>query len=832
MQLRIAASVGAACLVIAAIAHAQVGGSTPASGTIGPASGSKTSWTFDPIFGAALGGTVEAECAPGICSKYSLTVKLPSDDKTFYSQYQATLTFHCSWNEPQGTDADCFAFTPTGDETGPGKPDTGDAGPNYEDVIVSDPPSGTWTLETQTGAPVPQPTTVSGTATLTITPLPASPRVPTTLDTDPQFQNYDFSPSYQTRDGANRPNAGEPSLGVDWETGNLMYMAGNQVTRITYGKGRSRPPTTTDVTPSNSHVNEDAIVFTDHNVKPNRTWALGLLLAGSYLAYTEDDGATWTPGAAFSAPAFPDHETLGAGPYSKYMTAPSHSFPDAVYYCAQTLVQNAYCGRSDDGGQSFSEPASPLWTNLNCTPIHGHVRVGPTGIVYVPNSAVAVSIDDGQTFVDSAIPDSSSGTSDPSVMEGPDGIVYFGYQAANGHPMIATATHDAKGNLHWNPSIDVGRFQDPGQTEDGMTHGVQNTEFAEVITGSPGRAAFAFLGTGIASNDQFGSFPGTWYLFVSYTTDGGKSWRTVNATPNDPVQRGCVWNGGLVNACRNMLDFNDIGIDSHGHIYVAYTDGCTTGGGYSCDTTPGIHGWNNVQRGDRSGCQPSENGQVLSSSTCTFARLSAIVDQVCGTSLIAGEDTTCPPEGNSPSISGEKFGRGGGTFRRGGPLCPRATGRLARTRLGPFSLGLTRVQARHILHRFVVQRYGFDDFCLHRNWGIRVGYASRLLVRRLSRRLAAQLLGRAVEILTANPFYSLDGVRPHTVLASVSRKLHVRIKFFYAVGLNDWYLVPGRSAYGVLKVRNGIIQEVGIADKRVIRGRFGALRFFKSFIGG
>jgi hypothetical protein len=32
--------------------------------------------------------------------------------------------------------------------------------------------------------------------------------------------------------------------------------------------------------------------------------------------------------------------------------------------------------------------------------------------------------------------------------------------------------------------------------------------------------------------------------------------------------------------------------------------------------------------------------------------------------------------------------------------------------------------------------------------------------------------------------------------------------------------------------RNGVIQEVGIADKRVIRGHRSALRFFKSFSGG
>ena len=54
------------------------------------------------------------------------------------------------------------------------------------------------------------------------------------------------------------------------------------------------------------------------------------------------------------------------------------------------------------------------------------------------------------------------------------------------------------------------------------------------------------------------------------------------------MQRGCVWNQGGSNPCRNMLDFNDIGVDKQGHVYVAYTDGCTTTSDYSCDTNPAI----------------------------------------------------------------------------------------------------------------------------------------------------------------------------------------------------------------------------------------------------
>ena len=632
-----------ASLSVAPRVAAQVGGATPPSGTVGPASGSTTSWAFDPVAGAGSGGTpIEVACAPGSCSKYALTVKLPAADNAFYHSHVATLTFRCEWNMPTPTDVDCFSFSPSGGETGPGKPDTTATGANFEEIVVNDPQSGDWSLRADAAAGAAN--NVTGKATLTFAPLAAAP-VKAPRIGDAKFANFNFDPNFQSRDALGRPDAGEPSVGVDPATGKVMYMAGNQVTQLTYNTARPPAPTALDVTPVNSKVNEDAILFTD--AVTHRTWALGLLLAGSHEAISDDDGATWAPAVAFAPPAFPDHETLGSGPY--HDPAPAHTYPRAVYYCAQAEVE-AFCGRSDDGGNTFSGlvPSTALW-NGACSPIHGHVRVGPTGIVYVPNESctdtaqkarggVAVSVDNGQTFKVSMPPDSSPGTSDPSVMEGPDGTVYFGYQAASGHPMMATATHDANGTLHWKPSIDVGAFQNPGETEDGLPSGVQNTEFAEVITGDAGRAAFAFLGTSRQGGYQAGDFTGTWYLFVSYTFDGGRTWRTVNATPNDPVQRGCVWNGGLVNACRNMLDFNDIGMDKQGRVYVAYTDGCTTSAQYSCDTTPGIHGWNNATSGDPTGCSVSEVSGVQSTSTCTFARLSAIVRQVCGRGLVAASD--------------------------------------------------------------------------------------------------------------------------------------------------------------------------------------------------
>jgi dienelactone hydrolase len=159
--------------------------------------------------------------------------------------------------------------------------------------------------------------------------------------------------------------------------------------------------------------------------------------------------------------------------------------------------------------------------------------------------------------------------------------------------------------------------------------------------------------------------------------------------------------------------------------------------------------------------------------------------------------------------------------------CARPSGRLTGRSLGPVRLGLTRAGTRRLFARGSTRgRLDMDFFCPALR-GIRVGYASPVLVRPLSRALRRRVAGRVVLVLTANRHYVLRGVRPDTRLARVRRRLHVGRAFH--VGLNYWYLVANGRGDGVLKVRHGVIQEIGIADLRLTRGRAAGRRFFRSF---
>ncbi len=296
------------------------------------------------------------------------------------------------------------------------------------------------------------------------------------------------------------------------------------------------------------------------------------------MAFSDDDGNSWLQSQGSGQPAGVDHQTVGGGPYNLSATPappPHPAYNNAVYYCSQDIA-TAFCARSDDGGLTFG-PGVPIYNLTQCSGIHGHVKVAPDGTVYVPNrgcganQAVAVSSDNGLTWAVRPIPDSTPAIgNDPSVGVASDGTIYFGYQDGSGAAKIAVS-HDSGKN--WTASLNAGHLAN-----------AVGSVFPEVVAGDPDRAAFFFIGTTTAGNFQdTANFKGIWHAYVATTYDGGAHYSVVDATPNDPVQVGSICIGGTTcGADRNLLDFNDLTIDSQGRVVGAFADGCVVG---SCDAT-------------------------------------------------------------------------------------------------------------------------------------------------------------------------------------------------------------------------------------------------------
>jgi PKD repeat protein len=494
-----------------------------------------------------------------------------------YNSVNAKFTFNISWDGAAGNDEILTVLKPDGtslgssDTSNPSETVTGNnlAGGTYKVVAcgfisgpAGQPYTGKLTIDTSAGGPPPPPPTP--------TPAPAAPGVP-------RYYNYVAPPAVGE-------NAGEPSIGYNLTTHNAMYIAGLQTFRVTFPDTGACAAMWTDVSsPITSTKSLDPILFTDQNT--NRTFVSQLdsvvppaspVLIGlnSLMAYTDDDGANWTIAQVNPPDGSYDHQTVGGGKYPASLPLGNPvNKGSAVYYCSQAGV-TAFCSRSDDGGLNFSSSRS-IYNSVTdgCGGIHGHVKVAPDGTVYVPNrgcsnvQAVTVSLDAGNTWTVHKVQGtgftagSPPGILDPSVGIASDGTLYFGYVNSDGHAHAAVS-HDR--GVTWINDRDLGVSQNIG-----------NAVFIEAVAGDPMRAAIGFVGTTQTGDHQATDFNGDWYVYIAHTYDGGLTWTTVNATPNDPVQRSaCIWNQGGSNACRNLLDFNEITTDEKGRVLYSYADGC------------------------------------------------------------------------------------------------------------------------------------------------------------------------------------------------------------------------------------------------------------------
>ncbi len=577
-------------------ASAQTG--TPPSSSISSSSG-PVSWDFAAVGGGTVTNVgIQDICPPGMCDDHDLTLILPAPAATFYQTMTAKLTITYTWTSTVPTDLDVFAISPSGADHGPGSPDDTSTGPGIEILTVTDPVDGVWHIRS-VAALAPLPASAHAVVTLTTAARPTAPPPPPPAPGAPTFVNYaapEDCTAPNTPPGCIQPalgsttasthGAGEPSIGVNWNTGKAFIEAGNHTLRVTFND--SVTPATAfweDQRSPFARVSLDPILFTDdgHFGGTNRTFSSQLNGVTSELSFTDDDGNSWLPTQGSGQPAGVDHQSVGGGPYA--VPAPSvNTYPHAIYYCSQDIV-TAFCSRSDDGGLTFG-PGLPIYifttvSGVNrpvapgtCGGLHGHVRVSPDGTAYVPNEkcmdangvsrpGVAVSADNGLTWVVRTVPDAQSISpgSDPSIAAGANNTIYLGYVNVDGHAKIAVSQDRG---LHWSKSKDAG-----------TPFGTQNAEFAEVIAGDNNRAAFAYLGTPTAGDTQSADFLGIWHLYIAFTYNTGRTWTTVDATPSDPVQRGCIWNSGGSNPCRNLLDFNDITVDKFGRVLVGYADGCT-----------------------------------------------------------------------------------------------------------------------------------------------------------------------------------------------------------------------------------------------------------------
>jgi hypothetical protein len=579
--------------------------SLPTSGNLA-ANGSAVTWT-----GNALGGAspeAETTCVEGVnCDTFQLTFSGTASD---WAGKKAKVSL--SWLLPV-TDYDMYIHKDT--ITGPVVASSALGTNTAEAAEINVAQSGTGTYAVRVVYFLAVGDQYKGRAEVVSAPADNPPPVSSTPA--PTFDNF-AAPAPLGQ------GAGEPTLGNNWATGNTMFISGLETLRVSFDPGTGAA-TWVDRSGLNTSITSfDPILFTDSGT--NRTFVSQLLPAKiSLMAFTDDDGETWTPSMGAGINSGVDHQTVGGGPFKPgvLLRGPLTAYPNAVYYASQDIGL-AEIALSRDGGLTF-DVAVPMWNLTQCNGLHGHIKVAPDGTVYVPNKncggqqAVAVSEDNGLTWAIRHVPGSTGGDTDPSVGIATDGTVYFGFINSDGTARVAVS-HDR--GLNWSAPANVG-----------ASHNIQNGVFSAVAAGDPDRAAFFFLGSTTPGANGVGTdmaFDGTWYGYIATTYDGGASWVTVNATPNDPVQRGVVCTQGTTcpSGTRNLLDFNDLEIDAKGRPLAAFADGCV-----SADCRAGV---------DRSGPAGTPDGKIDSYDN-DGEDVATIIRQRGGRTLFSGNDEPSAP---------------------------------------------------------------------------------------------------------------------------------------------------------------------------------------------
>ena len=572
---------------------------TPPSGTLTDASGPIT-FSGGPY--AVANPSSQATGTPTcnavlVCDEYTLTVSGLSAATTA-SKY---IRIEVRWMELGEAQFDLYVFSGTSATGQLIASSIGNMTYVDPDVVLIPAINGTYTIRV-----VPfNPQGLSITGTVSLVPFPAV--APLTPGTAPTFSNHISPP------GSLGSSAGEPSIGVDWNpnvaalkhdkvnTGGVTFFtAGTQQLRVSFDDATFPPGALWENMAAPVQSGLDPIGFVDHQT--GRVFGLELATGDSNAAYSDTDGMSWQTFVAGGVPAGPDHETFGGGPYASDpnaippVIAPPHPlYANAVYYCSQNIAGGAECSRSDNGGLTFG-PGIDIYSAPECYGgIHGHVKVGPDGTVYVPNSScsagtgsqgVSVSHDNGLTWTDYTVPN-STGSGDPSVGIGSDNTVYLGYINGDGRPHIAVSTDHGQ---NWTNDWEVGQPLGCPGGDQYATCRLKSAVFPAVVAGDGDRAAFGFLGSTDGGNYQdLATFQGIWNFYVATTYDRGAHWVTVNATAGDPVQKGAICLAGILcsSGNRNLLDFNDITVDKEGRSLGAYADGCVAPG---CNANNGYNG--------------------------------------------------------------------------------------------------------------------------------------------------------------------------------------------------------------------------------------------------
>src|SRR3954453_11748387 len=372
--------------------------------------------------------------------------------------------------------------------------------------------------------------------------------------------------------------AAEPTLGVG-QTG-VVYTVASDFDALPDGSPKNEPKTLVEVSTDGGrtwHVRQPAVggqnampvttdpyIYVDPDVsqRDSRVFDIDLQgVNGAHLAYSDDQGKTWTHSFLSSA-GVNDHQTLVTGVKPKGVAVPltDAKFQRVVYYCVNSIAYGA-CERSFDGGRTFTQANQTGYEAFNpqylasfdeshnegvCGSLHGHAVTDKDGRLFIPRGycqipMIAISDDAATTFHDVKVANVSESGQQASAAVDRLGNLYYVWQDGKFTLPYLAISHDH--GEHWSTPIML------------APPGVHEVDFPSIDVGDPGKIAIPFPGATSAAGTKDKTRP--WNGYVVTTTNALSRtplFLSNIANPKwDPVHRGDC-NG----RCGRMYDFLDI----------------------------------------------------------------------------------------------------------------------------------------------------------------------------------------------------------------------------------------------------------------------------------
>lgn len=560
---------------------------TPENGSISPDSPTVT-WTGGPLLASNPLSCRDAELT---CDHFALTIVPPSQDFVVTVRVAATRT---------GDDIDLFVRGPNGNTIA----SSGTSG-GVEEVLLSNPPGGTYTVVVQPFLVLPPPLgpgTYSGFAAIGNPPsdevfrayngalftanfvgVPSS----TPAKAPPLARQFQVSFNYVGRQAA------EPTIGVD-KNNTGFFAAGTfdspvgvsgvaRLARTVVMRSKDKGTTWQPVSPI--LLGETSDTDPDFSLDPylhvdtvtGRLFSFDLNVACSEGIFSDDEGVSWQHSFPCANPVN-DHLTIiSAPPGTALTTQPTGTYPRMLYYCFNRVVDSS-CERSSDGGLTYV-PTAPAFTGSDpnagsvCGGLTGHLAADSQGRIFLPKGHcglpwVASSADGGETWTRVKIT-SNTPMADHEVTLAVDTAdnIYAVWQDGTFRLPFLSVSGDH--GITWSTPIML------------APPGVHEVNFPTITAGDPGRIAILFPGS---ESLDFSDPTRPWNIYIVMSVNALAAnptfiWTMAN-DQSDPVHRGDCGPGRCdAQDGGSMFDFL--------HIQVSPADGAFWGtASKTCVTDP------------------------------------------------------------------------------------------------------------------------------------------------------------------------------------------------------------------------------------------------------